>query len=56
MIPAILVAAFGWGSYQAPPPPLFLTGYQSFAPASQMFIPGEVAQHERRMFVIERRQ
>lgn len=55
MIPAILAATFGWGSYQAPPPPLFLTGYQSPAPASQMYIPGELAQHEMRMFVIARR-
>lgn len=55
MIPAILVAAFGWGAYQAPPPPLFLTGYASPAPSSQMYIPGTVAQHERHMFVIERK-
>jgi len=55
MLPLVVAASVGWG-YQAPPPPLFITGYQRQAPATQMVIVGKVSGNETAMFTIQPRR
>jgi len=53
MNPLIVAAVVGFGSYQAPPPPYFLTGYYSQPVQVQhVTIPGPVVQPNTAMFRI----